>query len=111
MILVVEDEFLVNWTTTDELRSSGHEVVSAFSADEAIQILESHPEIRVVFTDIDMPGSIDGLKLAAAVRDRWPPIQVIVTSGKTTPSGLPDKVDFVAKPYTANSLLRMISAY
>ena len=111
MILIVEDEFLVNWTITEELQSHGCEAISAFTADEAIQILQSRSDIEVVFTDIDMPGSMDGLRLAAAIRDRWPPILVIVTSGKTTPTALPDQVSFLAKPYTVTDIVRRVEDY
>jgi two-component system, response regulator PdtaR len=110
MILVVEDEVLINWTTSDELRHEGFDVISAYSADEAIDILEIRADVHVVFTDIDMPGSIDGLRLAAAIRDRWPPVRVIVTSGKELPSALPDRVSFVPKPYTTIAVLRAMSA-
>lgn len=63
------------------VEDAGFEVLQAWGADEAIRILEARTDIRIVFTDVDMPGSIDGLKLAASIRDRWPPIQIIVTSG------------------------------
>ena len=75
MVLVVEDEALVRFTICEDLTSDGYEVLSAASADEAIEILESRNDISTVFTDVEMPGSMDGLKLAAAVRDRWPPHQ------------------------------------
>jgi DNA-binding NtrC family response regulator len=111
MILIVEDEFLVNWTITNELESHGCEVISAFNADEAIQILQSRTDIEVVFTDIDMPGSMDGLKLAVAIRNRWPPIQVIVMSGKAIPSALPEQVSFLGKPYTVSEIVRRVEQY
>ncbi|WP_352618747.1 response regulator [Mesorhizobium australicum] len=65
----------------DSLRSEGFLVFEASNADEAIAILESGVMIEAMFTDIDMPGSMDGLKLSAAVRDRWPPIKIVATSG------------------------------
>ena len=70
VILVVEDESLINLTVSEELQRTGHMVVSAYSADQAIAILESRNDIHLVFTDIDMPGSMDGLRLSAAVRYR-----------------------------------------
>ena len=82
-IVVVEDEALLLFSIADDLRDAGFSVLEASNADEAIALLESHPEIRLLFTDIDMPGSMDGLKLSAAVRDRWPPVKIIVTSGKS----------------------------
>jgi len=100
-VLVVEDEPLVRMATSLYLEDSGFEVFEAADADEAIALLERHPSIRLVFTDIDMPGSMDGLKLAAFVRDRWPPIRIIVTSGKrmVEVTDLPDGSMFFAKPY------------
>jgi two-component system, response regulator PdtaR len=69
VILIVEDEFLISLAITEELELQGCKVTSAFNADEAIAILESRSDIEVVLTDIDMPGSMDGLRLAAAIRD------------------------------------------
>src|ERR1700685_1888365 len=81
-ILIVEDEPLVRLCAVDAVAAAGFEVIEAASADEAIRILESRSDIRVVFTDMHMPGSMDGLKLAYAVRNRWPPIKIMVTSGR-----------------------------
>src|ERR1700688_3962857 len=81
VILIVEDEPLVRFGAVRAIEDAGFEVIEAADADEAIRILESRSDIRVVFTDIHMPGSMDGLKLAHAVRNRWPPIKIIVTSG------------------------------
>ena len=69
-------------TAVKIIEDAGFEVIEAGNADEAIQILERRSDVRVVFTDIHMPGSMDGLKLARAVRNRWPPIKIIVTSGR-----------------------------
>jgi DNA-binding NtrC family response regulator len=111
MILIVEDEYLVNSTITEELQSHGCDVISAFNADEALEILQSRSDVEVVFTDVDMPGSMDGLRLAAAIRYRWPRIQVIVTSGKATPSALPEQVSFLANPYTMSDIVRSVERY
>ena len=81
VVLVVEDEALLRMHATDMIEAAGYTVVEAANADEAVLILSQRMDIRIVFTDIDMPGSMDGLKLAAMVRDRWPPIELIVTSG------------------------------
>lgn len=80
-VLVVEDETLGRMNIVLALEDEGFAVHQAAVADEAIEVLNTHLEIRLMFTDIDMPGSMDGLMLAAAVRDRWPPITIIVTSG------------------------------
>ena len=82
VVLVVEDEFLVRMDAVDMVRAAGFDAVEASDADEAIDILTSRLDIAVVFTDIQMPGSMDGLRLAAAVRDRWPPIKIITASGR-----------------------------
>lgn len=72
-VLIVEDEALIRMNTVDMIRDLGFEVIEAVDADEAVSLLESVAGIEVVFTDIQMPGSMDGLLLAAVVRDRWPP--------------------------------------
>ena len=80
-VLIVEDEILLRMDATEALESAGLVVVEAGSADEAILILEQRDDINLIFTDIHMPGSMDGLKLAHFVKDRWPPIRIIATSG------------------------------
>lgn len=72
VILIVEDEFLLRVDSAEVIESAGFEVIQAANADEAIAILIARPDIHVVFTDIQMPGSMDGLKLARYVRNRWP---------------------------------------
>ena len=101
VVLIVEDELLVRFGAVKMIEDAGYEVVEAGDADEAIRILESRSDIRVVFTDIHMPGSMDGLKLAHAVRNRWPPIKIVVTSGRgsITEQELPQGGRFFAKPY------------
>jgi CheY-like chemotaxis protein len=101
VVLVVEDEQLVRLSAVKVIEDAGFEVIEAANADDAIRILESRRDIRVVFTDIQMPGSIDGLKLAHAVRHRWPPIKIIVTSGHelVAEDDLPEGGRFFAKPY------------
>jgi two-component system, response regulator PdtaR len=79
-VLVVEDEFLVMMSITADLIAEGYDVLTASNADKAIEILESRNDIETIFTDIEMPGSMDGLKLAQAVRYRWPPVNIVITS-------------------------------
>ena len=79
-ILVVEDEALLRIDAAETLGAAGFDVLEAGDADQAILLLERNTNIRLIFTDIDMPGSMNGLRLAAAVRDRWPPIRIIATS-------------------------------
>ena len=108
-VLVVEDDSLINLMATDELKAAGYEVMSAFNADEAIEILESRSDIRLIFTDIDMPGSMDGLKLAAAVRHRWPPVRIVITSGMWSPSELPEGAVFIRRPYNAAKIVETVA--
>ena len=100
-VLVVEDEALVRMDVSDRLSEDGFEVYEAATADDAIRLLEAHSDIQILFTDIDMPGTMDGLKLSAYVRDRWPPVRIVVTSGhrKVDVVDLPDGGVFYSKPY------------
>ena len=86
----------------DMILAAGFDAVEAANADEAIEILENRTDITVVFTDIQMPGSMDGLKLAQAVRGRWPPINMVTTSGRVDvrETDLPDGGRFLPKPYS-----------
>ena len=77
LILVVEDEFLVRLCAVEIAKGAGFAVIAVATADEAISVLETRDDIRLVFTDVDMPGSMNGLKLAQAVRDRWPPVELL----------------------------------
>jgi CheY-like chemotaxis protein len=101
IVLVVEDEALIRMNTADLIRDLGFEVIEAEDADHAVALLESTPGITVLFTDIQMPGSMDGLRLAAVVRDRWPPVAVLITSGLLHPraADMPIGARFIAKPY------------
>ncbi len=101
VILIVEDEFLLRMDSAEMIESAGFEVVQAANADEAIAILKARPDIHVVFTDIQMPGSMDGLNLARFVRDRWPPIKIVATSGRVMvgDDDLPAGSVFLPKPY------------
>ena len=81
VVLIVEDDVLLRMDAMEMLEEAGFEVLEAATADEAILILESRLDVNVMFTDVDMPGSMNGIKLAEAVRGRWPPIKIIATSG------------------------------
>ena len=106
VVLVVEDEFLIRTDAADMVRAAGFTVVEASNADLALELLESASDIAAVFTDIHMPGSMDGLRLVAIVRDRWPPIAVLVTSGQDQIGidDLPVGGRFLPKPYTEAQL-------
>jgi CheY-like chemotaxis protein len=109
-VLVVEDEMFTRMDVVEMLRGAGFDILEATNADEAIQMLERNSDIRLIFTDIDMPGSMNGLKLAAAVRDRWPPIMIIATSGhfKIKAGDLPADAWFIPKPYQPAQIISAI---
>ena len=108
-VLVVEDEVLVRFDTADMLREAGYVVLEAANADEAKSLLKTFPEVALVFSDIQMPGSMDGAAFARFVRENYPEIQVILTSGAVAP---PDEADaaipFFAKPYRPNDVVKRI---
>ena len=110
-VLVVEDEVLIREVVKDELEDAGYTVVIAEHADAAIAILESRQDIHLVFTDIDMPGSMDGLKLAASVRDRWPPVHIIITTGKSRPGSIPANALFIPKPYVGRNVVAAMRTF
>jgi CheY-like chemotaxis protein len=110
VVLIVEDELLVRMDAVEVIEADGFEVVEAKNADDAIAILEQRNDIGLIFTDIDMPGSMDGLKLAHFVKDRWPPIKIIATSGhaKISANDLPEGGRFMPKPYKATEVADVI---
>jgi CheY-like chemotaxis protein len=107
VVLVVEDEPLLRMLAVEVVEEAGFIAIEARDADEAVVLLESRTDITLLFTDINMPGSMDGLKLAHAVRDRWPPIKILLVSGQVRlpPSELPSNSCFVGKPYQASALV------
>ena len=115
VILVVEEMPIIRMGAVDLLSEAGFQVVEAETADEAIRILETRPDIHLVFTDVGMPGTMDGIKLSHYIRDRWPPIKLIVASGKTLldESYLPPGARFFSKPYDeitiAEAMIGMLS--
>jgi two-component system, response regulator PdtaR len=110
-VLIVEDEPLIRMGAISSIQDAGFIVHEAASADEAIFLMERHREIRLIFTDIHMPGSMDGLKLAHYVRGRWPPVKIIVTSGQIKARGqeLPAGTVFIGKPYRSEDIALEIS--
>jgi CheY-like chemotaxis protein len=107
VVLIVEDEFLLRMNAAEMISDGGFDVIESSNADEAIAILEARPGIHVVFTDIQMPGSMDGLKLARFVRDRWPPIKIVATSAFANVGkiDLPEGGRFVRKPYRSEQIV------
>lgn len=101
VVLAVEDDLMLLMDAVMSLEEAGFVVIGAQDADCAIQILESRADIEIVFTDIEMPGSMDGMRLAAVIRDRWPPVHLLVASGRLAPQAdkLPADAQFFSKPY------------
>ena len=109
-VLVVDDELLVRMDLSRQLEFAGYLTYEAGSAADAIALLEKHPEIRVVFTDIQMPGTMDGLALSHYIRKRWPPTILVICSGNRTPhpSEMPSETDFISKPVSGKMFDRVL---
>ena len=106
-ILIVEDEALLRMHAADIVEEAGFIPIEAANADEAVAILESRDDIALLFTDVNMPGSMDGLKLAHAVRNRWPPIKIVIVSGhlKVEEAELPQDSRFFGKPFETDRMI------
>src|SRR3954469_3440629 len=111
-VLIVEDEMMLRMRAVDIVEDAGFCPVQAVNADEAISILEARSDISLLFTDIQMPGSMDGLKLAHAVHDRWPGIKIILVSGQVTPSDAekPEDSRFFGKPLSVEKMIAELQA-
>jgi DNA-binding NtrC family response regulator len=108
-VLVVEDEPLLRMFASDVLPENGFRVYEAANADEAVQILETERHIGAVVTDIEMPGTMNGLVLADLILKRWPDVTVLICSGKiAAASELPDGACFISKPYNPDNLLQLL---
>ena len=105
VILVAEDETLVRLVANDMLTDADYRVVEARDGQEALSILSGQNTVRAIFTDVNMPH-VDGLALAKIVRERWPHIGVVITSGKPLLSGLPAGARFISKPYRHEDVLQ-----
>ena len=110
VVLVVEDEALLRLDIVETFLAAGFRTFEAASALKAIEVFQSHPEIGAVFTDVDMPGTMDGIELAHVIRKRWPPTILVVSSGHSRPaaSALPSKTTFLAKPYQESALADVV---
>jgi CheY-like chemotaxis protein len=108
VILIAEDEVLVRMLIADVLQDAGYKVIEAADANEALRVLEARPDVHVVVTDVEMPPGPSGIELAAEVRERWPSVQVVVTSGRVFPTELLEGVVFMPKPWTAECLARCV---
>jgi len=110
IVVVAEDDFLLRMLATDILTDQGYAVLEAESAEVALMMLESTSNVRLLFTDVQMPGALDGMELARRVCERWPLVPVLVTSGqrRIRPGDLPDSARFLAKPYRQEDLVAVI---
>ncbi|HWU64095.1 MAG TPA: response regulator [Ensifer sp.] len=101
VVLIVEDSAIIRIGAVELVLAAGYEALEASDADEAIRILEMRNDIDLVFTDVQMPGTMDGIKLSHYIRDRWPPVKLIIASGATIleESMLPSGSRFFSKPY------------
>ena len=109
-ILIVENEAFIRFDLVDFFQDAGYDVYDAEDAASAIVLLKANPAIRIVLTDVQMPGSMDGVKLAHYIRDRYPPTLLVVASGVARPTAaeLPDGALFITKPFDTRSLLAAI---
>jgi CheY-like chemotaxis protein len=106
VVLIVEDEVLLRWTAVAIIEEAGFDVVEAGTGIEAVSVLEKRSDIRTVFTDVEMPGSINGIQLAHLISTRWPSIGIMATSGKfrLREDDLPAGARFLHKPYAVANL-------
>jgi two-component system, response regulator PdtaR len=109
--LVVEDEALIRVNACYILEEQGFNVLQAGSAERALKVMEAEPNVRLLFTDIQMPGAFDGMDLARKVHARWPHVLLLITSGQKKPgrAEIPDHGRFVAKPYAAEELISQVN--
>jgi CheY-like chemotaxis protein len=110
VILVVEDEPLIRMNAAVLLEDEGYEVIEAATARAALAVLEKrNGEVEALFTDVDMPGDMNGLELAGIVHRRWPAIALLITSGVVRmPAALPGSGMFLEKPYPTGAPLRLL---
>ena len=110
VVLVVEDEMLLRMRAVDMVEDAGYVPVEAVDADEALTILQSRSDIALLFSDIQMPGSMSGLQLALAVHERWPRIKIILASGqlKLSKSEIPENSRFFGKPLDSGEMIAEI---
>jgi two-component system, response regulator PdtaR len=108
-VLVVEDDPLVRFVAVAILGDAGFETVEAGDAAQALEVLQANDRIDVLFTDVRMPGRMNGFELALVAQRKWPELRVIVTSAYFDQSDLPSGTDFLHKPWTAPDLLRRVT--
>jgi CheY-like chemotaxis protein len=112
-VLIVDDEVLLRWSTVSVVDETGFNAFEAGSAIEAISILERQSDVWAVVTDVQMPGSIDGLKLAHLIRTRWPHVKIVITSGRVRlrDDDMPAGCQYLHKPYDPSQLIGILEAW
>ena len=110
VVLVAEDEILVRQLSVYELEEAGYKVIEAATAKQALAVFEAGVPIDVLFTDVNMPGEIDGIGLVRLVHRRWPDVGLIVTSGQAAiaEDELPDDGRFIRKPYRLSKMSELV---
>ena len=112
VVLLIEGEAIQMMVLSDLIEEAGCDVVEANTTAKAIQILESRPDIRIVFADLDVRGSVMGLRLAALIRERWPPVELILTGAvKPDLSSIPARGVFHDKPFQQRKLVQSIREF
>jgi CheY-like chemotaxis protein len=110
VILIVDDEPIIRLDAVATIEDAGFLALEAADAEEAMEVMTAHPEVSVLFTDINMPGPFDGLELARRVHQGWPTVQLVITSGRLAPNPdeIPDHGHFVAKPYRTAAIIALL---
>jgi CheY-like chemotaxis protein len=113
VVLVVEDDGLLQLAALELVEAAGLVGLSAANSDEAISILEDRQDIHIVLTDVEMPGSMDGVKLSHFIRNRWPPIHLIIVSGRAmlSESQIPPGTKFFSKPYDDEAIIAQLKKF
>ncbi|PAX09096.1 response regulator [Sphingomonas lenta] len=109
-VLVVDDEPIIRLDAVAIVEDAGFLALEAADAEEALEMMSAHPDISVLFTDINMPGPLDGLQLARRVHENWPAVHLVITSGRVDPDPdqIPDHGHFVAKPYQPAAVVALL---
>jgi CheY-like chemotaxis protein len=110
LVLLVDDEPVIRMVASQGLEDAGFEVVEADCAQAALDILKARSDVGVLFTDVNMPGTLDGLELAGLVHELWPDIELVLTSGQALPKPVPDDGRFVAKPYRLEEMVDLVAS-
>jgi CheY-like chemotaxis protein len=106
VVVVVDDDVFERMGASGMFLDAGYRVLEARDADEALRLFEANQDIRLLFTDVSMPGSMSGADLACRVAERWPHVGIIITSGRPRPVTLPLSTLFHDKPYEPAAVLR-----